>query len=107
MAKSRKRPASALSGPQDAVLAQERTPPVNNARDPAPVTKSADSPSHASSDSKNEIRFGKHLASSDKRVRDHTISSLREWLHKRGVGGALTDLDLLKVTFGATSRRTG
>lgn len=46
---------------------------------------------------KNEIRFGKHLASSDKRVRDRTVFALREWLHQRSKGGALTDLDLLKV----------
>lgn len=46
---------------------------------------------------KNEIRFGKHLASSEKRVRDRTVSLLREWLHHRSKGGVLTDLDLLKV----------
>ena len=46
---------------------------------------------------KNEVRFGKHLASSDKRVRDRTVFALREWLQQRSKGGALTDLDLLKV----------
>ncbi|CAM9684140.1 unnamed protein product, partial [Choristocarpus tenellus] len=46
---------------------------------------------------KDEVRFGKHLASSDKRVRDKTLSSLREWLHKRSAGGVLSDIDLLKI----------
>lgn len=44
-----------------------------------------------------EIKFGKHLASSDKRVRDRTVAALREWLRQRSRGGSLTDLDLLKV----------
>lgn len=45
----------------------------------------------------NEVKFGKHLASSDKRVRDRTVAALREWLRQRSRGGNLTDLDLLKV----------
>ncbi|CAM9534321.1 unnamed protein product, partial [Ectocarpus sp. 8 AP-2014] len=45
----------------------------------------------------NEIKFGKHLASSDKRVRDRTVGALREWLRQRSRGGSLTDLDLLKI----------
>lgn len=44
-----------------------------------------------------EIKFGKHLASSDKRIRDRTVAALREWLRQRSRGGSLTDLDLLKV----------
>ncbi|CAM9126552.1 unnamed protein product, partial [Hapterophycus canaliculatus] len=47
--------------------------------------------------SNNEVKFGKHLASSDKRVRDRTVAALREWLRQRSKGGALTDLDLLKI----------
>ncbi|CBJ26415.1 conserved unknown protein [Ectocarpus siliculosus] len=45
----------------------------------------------------NEVKFGKHLASSDKRVRDRTVGALREWLRQRSRGGSLTDLDLLKI----------
>lgn len=30
-------------------------------------------------------------------MRDRTVTALREWLHQRSRGGALTDLDLLKV----------
>ncbi|CAN0097353.1 unnamed protein product, partial [Discosporangium mesarthrocarpum] len=45
----------------------------------------------------NDIRFGKHLASSDRRVREQTLGSLREWLRKRSSKGMLTDMDLLKI----------
>lgn len=51
----------------------------------------------ANGSSNSEIKFGKHLASSDKRVRDRTVAALREWLRQRSRGGSLTDLDLLKV----------
>lgn len=92
MARGRKRPASALSAPDDRSSAEESgTAGADAAKavdDEAPTGTSA-----------NEVRFGKHLASSDKRVRDRTVSSLREWLYKRSKGGSLTDLDQLKVCF--------
>lgn len=53
--------------------------------------------SNSNSNSNGEIKFGKHLASSDKRVRDRTVAALREWLRQRSRGGSLTDLDLLKA----------
>ncbi|CAM9618086.1 unnamed protein product, partial [Phaeothamnion confervicola] len=45
----------------------------------------------------NEARFGRRLASSDKAVRDATLSTLRLWLAARASGGLLNDLDLQKV----------
>lgn len=32
-------------------------------------------------------------------MRDRTVAALREWLRQRSRGGALTDLDLLKVPY--------
>lgn len=108
MAKGRKRPASTLSGssplPSPATATEGVEIPKSSgngnlkngtirvaAPDDTVVTDDAKSQN-------NEVRFGKHLASSDKKVRDRTVSTLREWLHQRSKGGALTDLDLLKVS---------
>ena len=82
--KSRKRPASEV---EEASL--EKLAAAGGGASPS-ETKTP-------STKKNEIRFGQHMASSNKRVRDRTVSALREWLFHRSKGGAFTDLDLLKV----------
>lgn len=71
--------------------------PSADAKAKVKATVAASMATAAPSSRDNEVRFGKQLASSDKRVRDRTVSALREWLHQRSKGGALTDLDLLKV----------
>lgn len=89
MAKDRKRPASELEKASSAQPAAVSTTAGGDGSAPDIVTPSTN---------KNEIRFGRHLASSEKRVRDQTVSALREWLFHRSRGGVLTELDLLKVT---------
>eukprot|EP00752_Nemacystus_decipiens_P008569 g7653.t1 len=94
MAKGRKRPASAIE--------EDRSPPQQPNGNAITATGGDDGGSKAINgngnvNSNNEIKFGKHLASSDKRVRDRTVAALREWLRQRSRGGRLTDLDLLKI----------
>lgn len=98
MGKGRKRPASALLSSEVTGSTHERKSTIEDGDDAAPSGGSVDSESVNPSKKSNEIRFGKYLASSDKNVRDRTVVSLREWLHKRSVGGVLSDLDLLKVS---------
>lgn len=94
MAKGRKRPASELNKASSAQPAAGSTVAGEDSSSPDIVTASTN---------KSEIRFGRHLASSDKRVRDQTVSALREWLFHRSRGGVLTELDLLKVRWTGSS----
>lgn len=104
MAKGRKRPASDMDDRSISVQHEsssvpktsDRAPSSGNGGAPAAAAAAATLPGGASNNS-DEVRFGKHLASSDKKVRDRTVLALREWLQKRSKGGALSDLDLLKV----------
>lgn len=57
------------------------------------VGESSDLPPNAFPDS-NEIRFGKHLASNDKPVRDAAVAALELWLSKRK---GLQESDFLKI----------
>eukprot|EP00903_Cladosiphon_okamuranus_P013436 g12515.t1 len=95
MAKGRRRPASAIEEDRNS------TPQPGGSTAPAAAVEGGidGSPKavNGNSNSDNEIKFGKHLASSDKRVRDRTVAALREWLRQRSRGGSLTDLDLLKI----------
>jgi len=52
-----------------------------------------DLPSDAFPDS-NEIKFGKHLAANEKKIRDRAVEALKLWLQKRN---GLTDTDFLKI----------
>lgn len=107
MAKGRKRPASDMDdrsiSVQESVAttADCRTRSGTGAPPSAAVAALAGDASN-NNNNNNEVRFGKHLASSDKKVRDRTVLALREWLQRRSKGGALTDLDLLKVRTGST-----
>ncbi|CAM9367423.1 unnamed protein product [Ectocarpus sp. 13 AM-2016] len=96
MAKGRKRPASAIEEDRSS-----SAPLANGMASTATAADGSDGgggPKALEHGAKNnEVKFGKHLASSDKRVRDRTVGALREWLRQRSRGGSLTDLDLLKI----------
>lgn len=98
MGKIRKRPASVLEAADDSLPTKGLFPTTtSDTTKPHPVSLEVKGATPSNNDA-NGIRFGKHLASSDKEVRDRTVASLREWLRKRSASGSLTDLDLMKVT---------